>query len=405
MDSLLQALRTATAMYAADSTSSALETENPWMSRPLPGPIIEPVLQAIAVTPNIQVLTGLRQFSLGSSEVKPLYPRLLASALVRRTHALSGPETAVQELLDLVAGNTGHARVVMVLAGVQISEPTEVEPGVQLASFKDLLPPSWMKDFVPERWPLSRTFDPVAPSAALVAHIPFTPLFGGEGTTTGNFPEKTIAQLRTLAHCIALTAERPAAIFKVWFENDDPRLPLISSGVAFSDPRWGSTAAEPYVLDLTRFRATVASYRAFHGDLHPIETALARLTEAWGGWRREERAIDLGIALEAILMYTANGRNNDKSEINYKLRTRAAWLLGRNLSDRQTLFQQVGRLYQFRSDAAHSGIVKTSANTWQKTDDAIEAGIVLMGRIIATVLELGMWPDWDEIVLGGGSFV
>ena len=298
MDTLLQALQVAAALYASDEKASALEAEKPWMSRPLPRPIIEATIEAIAATPDILELTRLRQLSLGSSESRPLYPVLLASALVKRTHALGNSGQAIHELLELVAANSGYARVVMVLAGVQTSESTELAPGIQIVPFGELQPPSWIKDFTDKRlWPLSRTFESVAPSAVLVTRVPFTPLFTTQDKVEGDFPEKEIAQLRTVAHCIALAAERPTAILKVWYEDDDLRLPLATSGVLYSDPRWGSGAAAPYAIDPGRVRAIVASYQRFRGKLGAVETALTRLAGAWGGWHREERAIDLGIAL------------------------------------------------------------------------------------------------------------
>ena len=106
-------------------------------------------------------------------------------------------------------------------------------------------------------------------------------------------------------------------------------------------------------------------------------------------------------------MYTPNGRSDDNNEISYKLGMRAAWLIGANPDDRMILFQKVRQLYRFRSQAAHSGEVKTKPDTWQAweaLDEEIEAGIALAGRIIVAVLALGAWPNWDELVLRGSDF-
>ena len=176
--------------------------------------------------------------------------------------------------------------------------------------FDDLQPPSWIKDFAEKRlWPLSRTFELVAPSAALVTRIPFSPVFTDQEKVEGRFPNEEVGRLRTIANCIALAARRPAAILKVWYEDDDARFPLLSSGVAFNDPQWGSRAAAPFDIDPEKARNIVASYQKFSGDRKPLDTAMLRLAEAWGGWRREERVIDLGISLEAVLMNTPNGQS------------------------------------------------------------------------------------------------
>ncbi len=306
------------------------------------------------------------------------------------------------EVRDLVATNIGYARIVMILSGVQTAASVELAPEIHIVPFGDLQPPSWIKDFAEKRlWPLSRTFESVAPSAALVTRVSFSPVFTDKEKVEGSFPEKEVNQLRTIANCIALAAQRPAAILKVWYEDDDARFPLISSGVGFNDPRWGSGAAAPYDIDPGRVQNIVVSYQKFSGDRKPLDTAMLRLAEAWGGWHREERAIDLGISLEAVLTYTPDGQSDDNNEISYKLGVRASWLMGANPADRLAVFKKIRRLYRLRSQAAHTGNVKTKPETWRALDEEIEAGIALACQIVVAVLARGAWPNWDELVLGG----
>ena len=183
-----------------------------------------------------------------------------------------------------------------------------------------------------------------------------------------------------------------------------PRFPLASSGVVYSDPRWGSGSAETYMIDPERTRSLVCNYQKFcPSDRRAIDTALARLAQAWGGWYREERAIDLGIALESALMGGPGIPSNNKSEITYKLGVRAAWLIGADSKERKEVFQKIRQLYDFRSNAAHLGEVKTKPDTWQQVDEKIEAGIVLAGRIVAAILARAEWPNWDDLVLGGAQ--
>ena len=354
------------------------------------------------MVPEILELTHLRQLSLGSSECKPLYQKLLASALVKRTHTLGNAECAVQELLSLVKANKTCSRIVMVLTGAQTLDAIELAPGIELIPFKDLQPPGWIKEFYEEgSWPLSRTFDRVAPSSALVMQHSLSPVFTIENQVENTFPILQIAQLQTMAYCIALTAERSPAILRVWIEEDDPRLPIMSSGVVYADPRWGQGRATPYDVDPEKVRVIYANYIKFQDDTRPIDTAMSRLADALGGWHREERAIDLGIGLEVLLTHIQDGQGSPNTEISYKLGIHAGWLLGGDTAERTAICRKVRRLYKFRSQAAHSGVVKPKSGTWAAIDDEIEAGIALGGRIVTAILELGKWPDWDELVLGG----
>ncbi len=403
-ENLLKALDAAAEYWASEENISPPETKKPWMSRPLAWNIIGPVVAAMKADPKLSNIGSLKQLSLGSSEGKQLHDTLLASALVKRTKSLSSATAAVQELLDLVRENSSHARIVMVLAGAEVKEPVELMPGVTLAPFKDLEPPSWMEDFAESRlWPLSRSFQRVAPSAALIKQVPFKPAFISEDHGESQFPLQDVTLLRTVAHCIAVASGRPTAIFKVWIEDDDPRLPLITSGISYSDPRWGSGTAAVHAVDVDCIRAAVLAYQGFQGreECLDIDIALERLAGAWSGWYREERAIDLGIALEAILMHTSGGRQDDNNEISYKIGIRAAWLLGATPEERVAIFRQVRYLYRLRSQAAHSGQVKVKPHTWQSSDGDIEEGITLAGRLVLAVMTHGAWPQWEELVLGG----
>lgn len=401
MDDLLAALKNAAALYASDEKVSGADAKKPLTPCPLPRSIIEHVDSAMDSVPEIIDLTNLRQRSLGTSQSYKLHKFLLASALTRRTFDLGSASQAVQEVLYLVDKNITYPRIVMILAGVETPSIIELPQGAALVSLNDLKTPSWMKEFFDKKlWPLSRSFEPVAPSAALVMRVPFGPVFTDQEAIDPSFPEQELDFLRALVNCIALAAEGPIAIVKAWFEDDDPRLPLLTSGVAFSDPRWGSSAAAPYVVDPERIKKVISDYTNFEDRKDAVHTALSRLAGAWEGWHREERAIDLGLALEAVLMYTP-GRNPDNSEISYKIGLRAAWVLGETPDDRMAIFQQSRHLYRYRSEAAHSGLIKTKLDTWRNVDNEIEAGIVLVGRIIAAVLAHKSWPNWNELVLRG----
>jgi hypothetical protein len=149
-------------------------------------------------------------------------------------------------------------------------------------------------------------------------------------------------------------------------------------------------------------RGVIADYQQFEGARGPIETSMARLAAAWGGRNRESRAVDLGIALESMLMFeVGTGGREPSTEIRYKLGLRAAWLAGNEFADRESVFRSVRQLYDLRSQAAHAGRVSVSSNNWQAVNEKIEAGIALTGQLIITLLSRGSWPDWNRLVLGG----
>lgn len=167
-------------LASASAAFSVLDqtSEASWFPRPLPWEIIESVVRIMDDIPEIMALTKLHQLSLGFSTGTLLKPKLLASGLVRRTHDLGSAPDAVAELLALAHHNKAKGRLTLALAGIQILEAAEIAPGVLLRPFQDVQPPLWFKDLDDERhWPMSESFSPVAPSAALSLDVPLAPAF------------------------------------------------------------------------------------------------------------------------------------------------------------------------------------------------------------------------------------
>ena len=397
MEDLLNALTEAAGLYARSEHLIAVETEKPWMSRPLPHVIVEPVVAAIRLVPEIQALTGLWQLGLGSREGRRLYSVVLASALVKRTREFGSAKQALAEIRKLVEANEAQARIVMVLSGARVDTSIELVPGVHLVPFEDLRPQSWIENSLKGMtWPLSRNFDPVAPSAGLVMRIPFSPLFTTEAQIGDSFPKQEIDHLKAISHCISLASKGPPGILEVWFENDDPRLPLVSSAVRFLNPAWGQGAVARVDVAPEKVRKIYVTYQRFRGDLKPFDIAMCKLGQARSAWGREERVLNLGIALEVLLRYSRNGRSSGGRRIGDMLGDRASRLLGGSSAERQVHSERVRTIYGLRSEAVHTGEVVTKLDTWRIVDEEVEIYCDLVGDIIIAMLELSDWPNWDD---------
>ncbi len=96
-----------------------------------------------------------------------------------------------------------------------------------------------------------------------------------------------------------------------------------------------------------------------------------------------------------------------KTEISFKMRLRAAWLAGDTPQRRSEIFKLVQRLYDLRSQAVHSGSlqVKKGGATHPEIAEILGEADALCVTLIEK-LALEGWPDWNQIVLGselGGS--
>ncbi len=125
-----------------------------------------------------------------------------------------------------------------------------------------------------------------------------------------------------------------------------------------------------------------------------LQVCLDRLNRASCRISNVDIAIELGIAMEAVFL---NDVSND-GEYTFRLRLRAARLLGEDRQSRQRVFILFRDLYKCRSQAVHTGRVDDTINK-NSTTEVLREGRSLVARAIEMIIQNG-WPDWDDIVLG-----
>lgn len=134
------------------------------------------------------------------------------------------------------------------------------------------------------------------------------------------------------------------------------------------------------------------------GNFREVES-LARAIERLGRARLAaspvDRALELGIAVEIALMHD---QGSDNSEITHKIGNRAAWLLGRESSEREAIFGEMKALYRARSQAVHRGKLSSSSPI------DLTAADRLVTRALIAILERGGFPDWNSLTMGGNGW-
>jgi hypothetical protein len=122
--------------------------------------------------------------------------------------------------------------------------------------------------------------------------------------------------------------------------------------------------------------------------------ALQRLAQAKSRADIADAALDLGVALEMVLL---DGR---VEQLSLAFRTRGAWLLGKTAAARAEIHDVLKRLYNIRSEVAHTG---RSPSLEKMTDIEARAliaeGFSLAEQTYATLLLNGL-QDWTALTLG-----
>lgn len=106
---------------------------------------------------------------------------------------------------------------------------------------------------------------------------------------------------------------------------------------------------QPYIVDdrnRTEFSDTISELLAL--DHNPLELALHYFNKSYiEPWKPRDSLIDLMICLENLLL------RNENKELSYKLKTRGAALVGRNVEEKRKLSQLLGEAYATRSKILH----------------------------------------------------
>jgi hypothetical protein len=127
-----------------------------------------------------------------------------------------------------------------------------------------------------------------------------------------------------------------------------------------------------------------------------LRVALDRINRASRSLNAVDRAIDLGVALEAMVLHETEG-----GELSYRMAVRGAAFLGGDKDRRARTFALLRRAYALRSLAVHTGRLESSGKSKNKAqpeetlNDAAKAGFAIAQRLI----EIGSFPDWDDLVI------
>lgn len=159
----------------------------------------------------------------------------------------------------------------------------------------------------------------------------------------------------------------------------------------------GPAEPKPQEIDEERVRSLVTGLAALSKDLKPsLRIAIDRLalvpTHPW----YHERAMDLGIALEAVLF--AGDKSDYHGEIKYRFKVRGTLLASMpTKAERIATARLLGKFYDVRSRVAHGG---RSPHNNEKEEATIDQCMELCFDLIEKFIRLGRPIDWDGIVMG-----
>ena len=209
----------------------------------------------------------------------------------------------------------------------------------------------------------------------------------------------------TVVLCFVAQHAKPAASLGSWVQTDSDFLErLISSGYSwtnhlFEPQLWGSAQK----LDVAGFKKIFDSYSRF--PLHErkiLKIGLSRLSSALLESSPVDKLIDLGIALESLLLKDIGG--TERGELRYRMAVRGATFLGGDRQNQLKTFKLLKDAYDCRSSAVHTGEIRSNNGGSAGTSQTIDATLDACAAVARKLVELGKFPDWErDFVIANGS--
>jgi Apea-like HEPN len=124
-----------------------------------------------------------------------------------------------------------------------------------------------------------------------------------------------------------------------------------------------------------------------------IQRAIHRLSQAKRRFQLEDQILDLGIAMEMLLL------DNKPDQLALSFRLRGSWLLSTTNAEKLGNYQTLKEIYSYRSDVAHTGIL---CNGDQSKIARVNNSLPKYQRIAEDVCKkiiLNGFPNWENLIL------
>ena len=315
----------------------------------------------------------------------------------------NGPAEAVNRLQKFLGLDATPAYRILALSGFKVNKSVKISDSVHLMPFQDIRD-SDAKELFESIVQMQGFQPPQLPDVALIHLVKISPkVFKGM-----QIPPRIsgISEvLHEICDCLTLVgscAPQPVAEW-TWFEDWVPCASYSLLGRIFPSPAFEpARKSPPYTFsdhDCSEVADLVSKYLTLNPETKRLlRIALQRLNQSRQRGSLVDRAIDLGIALEVILL---NDRTVDDS-ISFPFRLRGAWLLGKDAAERRDCLKLLKDVYSCRSKAVHTGKFngKSARGLSLPVNDILTRGDELGVSMIRRILQLQEFPDWDDLVLG-----
>lgn len=287
----------------------------------------------------------------------------------------------------------------MIVSGVYPSETIEITDHIRLMSLSEAPDCPLRNTYLPGMQPGKARVLPHV-RAALVRRTGFEITEQQDSLpTTADWHQAHLAMV-DIPRALTIASQRPILRIAWGFQVEGYQIPQVE-GLGGWGGMWqyeyrSLRELQPENLDADRIRSLVHAYTALPKDFRAgLETAIDRLAMVPSHPWWHERAMDLGIALEAALW--AGDTTEYHGELRHRFTARGTILRGGTAEERRATAKLLKDFYGIRSRVAHGG---QSPHENPKEIDVISQCIELSFDFIERLIRLGRSPDWDGLTMG-----
>jgi hypothetical protein len=326
-----------------------------------------------------------------------LHPFWAVGGLLRVTVVSDAP-SAVAWLHRLLEVDRADLRMVAVVHGLEVQDTVSLSNGVRL------LPLAAAPDS-PSLRSLARQYN--TPSFGMefawmlpptIAVLDMGTLAASTDHTRGQAAhDSALGALLDAARAFTLADHGAPVVGTSWTDFVDPELTVAEPGQMWAGASFEGSLSRAYPLKVDgEGLAWAERYLQMDGQLRrSMDVALDRLNLARRRRSPGDQAVDSGICLEALL-----SDESSTQELTYKLRLRAALLLGTTLLEREEISRAVRDLYSLHSRVVHGG-VRRPKDTLRDTQCA-SRGLEICTQAVRAIVQRNARPDFAKWELTGG---
>jgi len=317
--------------------------------------------------------------------------------LLSRSTEENNASSIVDDFLKVVSLNSADCTLVSPLLGIDISEKIPLEENQILFPIEDIPDSRFKKQILTYEPPRIGELRWLSfPKVAMLSTFRQEPLFSEHSPpTTSNSNEPEIDDI-----CRYLSLVHPNPVSRMVSWEQFPNNPFLKNAESVLTYPMHEIPASPLfagqpplfqvddVLSILRARSALSNTMR-----EQLVLPLDRLHLSMRRLKNEDKALELGIALESLLLRDLDSNTS----LTLQMRIRASHYMGDIFSKRLDIYKLVGDLYSLRSRAAH-GSSFDSSNT-EDTKRTLREGATLTAELAKKFIAARSFPKWAEVIL------